>query len=207
MGLGPCLASCGPLLVSYIAAKGKNYKEAFWTWFIFSIARVFAYCLLGVLSGILGQVFISRIYALHIGKYISLFGGLFVIAISIVIFFQNKMAFGAHSFLEKRFVKGGSKSVFIFGLTVGLVPCAPLIGIFSTIGLMSRNIADGLFFGLSFGLGAMISPLLILALAAGSIEKFLLNQKAKLIFSRICAVIIFILGILIILKTIRSTFV
>lgn len=203
LGLGPCLASCGPLLVSYIAARGKNYTGALWTWFVFSIARVFAYCLLGVLSGMLGQVFIKHIYGLHIGRYISIFGGLFVIALSIAIFFQNKSSLNVHSFIEKHFIKDDTKSIFIFGLIVGMVPCAPLIGIFLTMGLMSRNIIDGIFFGLSFGLGTLVSPLLILALAAGSIERFLLNRKTKLFFSRICAIIIFILGILIILRAVK----
>lgn len=198
LGLGPCLASCGPLLVSYIAASAKGFKQAFWAWFVFSLARVFVYCILGVLAGIFGQFFISHIYPLHIGKYISFAGGVFILIIGLLVFLGKAPDLRICSALNEKFIKNDVKSIFLFGVIVGVSPCAPLIGIFATMGLMSRNILDGVIFGLSFGVGTMVSPLLILAVLAGSIEKFLLNQKARIIFNRICGIVIIILGILII---------
>ena len=39
-GSGPCLAACGPLLISYIAGTGKKFKDSVVTYLIFSSARI-----------------------------------------------------------------------------------------------------------------------------------------------------------------------
>jgi len=200
LGLGPCLVSCGPILISYIAASGKGYRQSLAAWFIFSSARIFIYCLLGGIAAIFGELFLRRTYSAYIAKYISITGGIFIIIIGITMLLGNRQNLRICSFLDKYFIKKDFKSVFIFGMIVAIVPCAPLIGIFSSIGLMSRSIAEGMLFSLFFGLGTLFSPLLFLAVAAGFIGQFLKDAKPRAILNNICAIIITILGIFIIFR-------
>lgn len=182
LGVGPCLASCGVLLSSYIAARSRNYKQAFLDWLLFSAGRIFAYCALGVFAASIG-VFLK--------KYISLLAGLFIVLIGLMVFF----GVSPRVKLMKRI-----NSAFTLGLTLGLIPCLPLVGIFSAIGMMSRNIAEGVLFSFIFGLGTLFSPLIFLALGAGFLERIAASLRARLVLRRLCALIIIFYGFLIILR-------
>lgn len=182
LGLGPCLASCGVVLTSFIAARARNYKEASFDWLLFSAGRIFAYCILGVFAVSIG-VFLK--------KYISLPVGLFIVLIGVMLFF------GVNPRIK---VIRQINSAFILGVTIGLLPCLPLVGIFSAIAMMSRSIGEGVLYSFIFGLGTLFSPLIFLALGAGLLEKITISAKARLILSRICALIIILYGLRVVLN-------
>src|SRR3989338_1088242 len=122
LGAGPCLASCGPLLISYIAANAKSPRQALWYWFVFSIARIFVYVIFGIFLGIFGEFFLHHIYPTHIGRYILISGCVFIVGIGIVMLLKNK---------PQPKICSSNTSIFVFGLTLGVIPCAPILGILS----------------------------------------------------------------------------
>ena len=80
------------------------------------------------------------------------------------------------------------------------------MGIFSYITMVSTNYREGMLLSACFGLGTLISPLILLGLLAGYLPKlkFLQDEKNLLIFQRICGVILFLLGMHIVVKTVIS---
>lgn len=89
------------------------------------------------------------------------------------------------------------KSMVLFGLIIGFLPCAPLIAILSYIGLISKTGLTSLLYSLFFGLGTILSPLIFLIILAGLIPKLLIDRTAIYyrIFNIICGLIIIFLGI------------
>lgn len=192
-GIGPCLASCGPLLISYIAATNKNIKTSVFVYLLFSLSRVSVYSVLSISIFLFGQA-LTNYFVGNLSRYLFIFGGLFIISIGVLVMLgnapQNQLCQRMHSF----FLKKDAKTVIILGLVIGILPCAPLISILSYIGLMAKSWLNALLLGFSFGLGTTFSPLLILAAASGSISKFAANNKFYRIFYVSCGAIIIFLG-------------
>src|SRR3989338_9489977 len=84
LGSGPCLISCGPFLVTFIAGAKKGPKESFWIWLVFSSTRLFAYLVLGLLAGLFSQEIVYRMYQGNLGRYLLIFGGAFVLFLGTV---------------------------------------------------------------------------------------------------------------------------
>lgn len=193
LGFGPCLASCGPLLGGYIASRARNYKQAFWDWLLFSGGRILAYCVLGFFFGNI---------SFFLKKHIPILGGLFIILIGLIVLAQTTSRFKICSFFNACSINR-INSALGFGFIVGLLPCMPLIGIFSTIAMMSRSAAEGVLYSFIFGIGTLFSPLILLVFGLGSLEKGLRNSKIKLILSRVCAIIVILYGFLVLLTALK----
>lgn len=204
LGYGPCLLSCGPILISFIAGRGKGPFVSFISWLVFSFARVIVYVFLSAVASIAGTALFSIFYWERAGYIVWFFGALFIIGLALLLFVGEGK--GLCSFLHKHFVDNNIKSFFILGLLIGFFPCVPLIGILMYITMISTNINQGIIFGSAFSLGTALSPLLILSVLAGSISKIKLFsfQKYTLLFSRICSLILFGLGSHILIKSIAG---
>ncbi len=204
LGAGPCLASCGPILISFIAATKKSPLGALKSWFIFSASRVFIYAGLGALSGIIGSGIYQLFYWETPGYIIWLIGGIFICLLGILVLLNKNTGSRICQRLHGMFIAKDTKSLVGLGFIMGIFPCAPLIGILSYISMVSIHFYQGILLALAFGLGTMISPLLFLGLATGFIPKFriLQNEKAYLFFQRLAGTILFFLGAHIIVKTI-----
>lgn len=187
LGLGPCLASCGPVLVSYIAGTKDNVAGGLRTYIIFSLGRLFVYISLGTISGIFGQIFANVFYDSKLAVYIWVIGGLFVslLGVATIIGFIPKWPFSKK--VSSLTLGNDAKSVFLLGIFVGLSPCGPLLGILSYIALVSKTILHGLFYSFAFGIGSFISPLIILAAFSGFIPSRLARYPAILKYFRIIA--------------------
>ena len=91
----------------------------------------------------------------------------------------------------------------VLGLIVGLLPCAPLLAALSYIGLVSFSWQRCIIYSLVFGLGTLISPLILLALGAGVVPRLLLNKPGiSRALRLICGLIIMFLGVQLILRNI-----
>jgi len=196
-GSGPCIASCGPILISYIAGTGKGPFKGLMSYVIFSSARIIAYTMLGFLVFWLGRFAEQRLFAGALFKYLIASGGAFIIVTGILMLAGRSLEFKLCHFLYRNILERDKKSLFIFGLAVGLLPCAPLLATLSYVGLASKSWLEGALYGMFFGLGTFISPLAILAGLAGFIPRLMHNIKAVYyrIFSFICGLIIIFLGI------------
>lgn len=187
-GMGPCLVSCGPLLICYIAGTGKNIRRAIVAYLLFSSARILAYLVAGIFFFFLGRILAAR--------FVYIAGGIFIVTTGVAIAFEKKLEFPHFK-----------TNIFIFGLIVGLIPCGPLLSLATYIGLVSKSWLQSLIYSLSFGIGTFISPLILLAIFAGAIPQFILAKKQlfRRIFNFICGAIIIFLGIhLIIIGAIKN---
>ncbi len=135
-------------------------------------------------------------------KYVLLLGGGFIIIIGLAMAFGKKLEFKFCQFLHKNLLERDGRSIFVVGLIIGLLPCAPLLSILSYVGLISRTWLSSLLYALSFGLGTFVSPLILLAILAGIIPRILLEKKAVYypVFTIICGFTIIFLGIQLILR-------
>jgi uncharacterized protein len=204
LGSGPCLISCGPFLVSFIAGANKSPKESFWIWLVFSLTRLFAYVVLGLIAGLFSQEIVYRLYRGNFSQYLLFFGGAFVLFLGAVMMLGKMDRLPACRILEEKFIRRGIKSTVLFALVVGFLPCAPLLAILSYVMLIAGSWYKGALYSLAFGLGTLLSPLIILVLLASFIPKLLAQKNRMLgILQKVCGLVIVLLGLELILKGIR----
>jgi len=204
LGLGPCLVSCGPILLSYIAGTKKSPLEGLRSWFIFSVSRISIYIFLGGIAGFAGSELFRRFYWEPPGYIIWLASGTFISLLGLLIFLGKTSNSKLCQALNESLIQNDTKSLITLGILIGIFPCIPLIGIFSYITMVSTHYSQGIIMSASFGLGTLISPLIFLSLLTTSIPKLrLLREEKNLsIFQRICGIILFALGVHILVKTI-----
>ncbi|MDD5731139.1 MAG: sulfite exporter TauE/SafE family protein [Candidatus Omnitrophica bacterium] len=212
-GSGPCMASCGPILVSYVAGSGKNAAKGLWVYLLFSLAKLFIYLALSVLVFFLGNFAAQRLLG-SLWRFVMAAGGIFICLIGILIAFDKIQGFSCESmafcrnnrawkFLEKNLIAQDKKSVIFMGMFMGLLPCAPLLAILSYATLVSKAWYQSMFFALSFGIGTILSPLILLVLLSGLITRLLTDKKSNYyrVFSFICGLVIIVLGIQLIARS------
>jgi len=201
-GSGPCLASCGPILISYIAAAKKDIFKGFLTYVLFSLSRISVYLLLALIIFFLGQFTLERFLGDY-AKYILIIGGSFIVLIGLLTTLGRSLRIKPLKSLHKSLLEHDKKSILMIGLVVGLLPCGPLLGIIAYVGLVSKSWVQSLIYSFSFGLGTFMSPLILLALLAGVIPQWLQDRKYYYIFRFICGIIIVFLGLQLIIKGFR----
>lgn len=194
-GFGPCMSSCGPVLISYIAGRQKNVLKSLATYWIFSSGRISAYFILGLLFFFFGKLTAERLLT-GLGPYVFIFGGVFIILVGILVALGKRIEFGFCAALYTRLLEKDKCSIFIFGLIIGLLPCAPLLAVFSSQGLIAKSWVSSILYMLSFGAGTALSPLVLLVVFAAWLPRISLRQKALLekVFNLICGLILIFLG-------------
>lgn len=203
-GVGPCLASCGPLFISYLAGTKKNLTTALSAYFLFSLARIFVYLILGILIFWLGK-FILEFWLNRFSKYLFTLGGIFIVVLGILTAVGTSSQHwlgGSCQFLQKKLLAKDKKSIILLGLIIGILPCGPLLALLGYVGLVAKNWVEVITYCLFFGLGTILSPLLILSALAGLIPRILVGLKESYykFFSVICGLVIIFLGLQLILR-------
>ncbi|MFH0762376.1 MAG: sulfite exporter TauE/SafE family protein [Candidatus Omnitrophota bacterium] len=200
-GSGPCMASCGPLLLTYIAGTAKSVSKGLLSYILFSCARISVYLAAGVSVYFLGRIFTGEFLG-ALSRYVFVLGGAFIISVGVLLILGKDKQAGFCKALQKKLLQNDKKSIIILGLIIGLAPCAPLLAIFSYLGLISKNWALALTYSFFFGLGTLISPLLVLAALTGAIPRILADKSAyRRIFNFFCGGILVFLGLQLIWRT------
>ena len=176
LGSGPCLASCGPILLSYIVATGKDIPRGLKDYFIFSLARLLAYLILILAVFFLGSYTLQRFLGDY-ARYLFILGGAFIVLVGLLLMLRIRWEFLPLQRLQKNITGHHKQNLLLMGLIIGLLPCAPLLAVFSYIGLMSKTWLQSILFILSFGLGTLLSPLILLIIIAGFIPSLLRARK------------------------------
>lgn len=152
MGLTACTVTCLPFMGTWVLGRGGSNRETLVDTGVFLLGRVTAYSLLGGLAGALGMWLTQ---ALSSG-----IGNAFIGAASI--------AAGAWLFLPSRRTspcsvarRGAGTPPFLLGFSLSLTPCAPLASLLAVCAI-SGGTLSGAGYGLMFGLGAALTPLLLL---------------------------------------------
>lgn len=194
VSFGPCFAFCGPAILSYVGGVSKGWKEALGIILVFSVTQIVIYTLVGILISGLGNIvseFLTsykQIIFIVIATIISLIG--------LVIMFGKELTLFQCGKLKNYISENSWKGSIILGISFGILPCLPFLGVSGLIFLYSNSYLEGAFLGFMFGLGKLVSPLIPLSVLAGSIP-FLLekNKIIHIVFIKTCGLILFLLGV------------
>ncbi|MFH1505054.1 MAG: sulfite exporter TauE/SafE family protein [Candidatus Omnitrophota bacterium] len=191
LGSGPCLWLCAPVLISYIASNKQNTKKSLISYLTFSAFKLLGYTIMGILAAV-GVKLLNIPFLARYLDSIFLLLGVFIILIGISTIFYREKGLGKICGWVN---KGNVKNVGILGLLIGLAPCAPLLGILNYIVIISRIPYEAIIFSLVFGIGTVLSPLLILVILSAKLANFFSqNKKIKLLIRIICGLILIVLG-------------
>lgn len=189
---GPCLLHCSSVVLPYIAASDRTWKQSVASMGIFLAARICIYTLLGLAAGALGR---AASIALHTHQdTIMTVGGLVIIGFALLII----LGYDPGHRLCRRVQRVHHRSRVVILITMAAVmgPCASLAGMLAFTALASETVLQGGLFGLAFGLGKAFSPLLPLAAAAGLVSgKIAGHPKVLKGFSLACGILMALLGL------------
>jgi hypothetical protein len=192
-GSGPCLTSCGPLLLSYIVGTQKRVAAGLFAYSLFSLVRIVVYLLLAILVFLLGRWAIEGLIG-GVSRYLFILGGTFMVLLGTLVILSRRRDTKWCSFLKNRFLEHDKKSIVLLGLLTAIFPCAPLMAMFSYLALISDKWWQSLVGALSFSLGVFISPLILLSALGGLLPQWLKGQGAR-VLSYLGGIIMVILGL------------
>ena len=183
-GLGPCTLSCAPLVVPLIMSTAKNKKHGVVLSLIFSFGRVISYMILGFLAGLLGYNLAGGISPKYLGIF-TIFLGLFLL-----FKIQNKCIFKSKIKINSPIIALTSGIIYGFG------PCPPLMALLG-LAILSKSAITGALMAFVFGLGTIISPIIIIGFFSGWFAK---QKELKEVIPYVSGIFLIILGIIYLLK-------
>jgi len=194
LGYGPCLLSCGPFLVPYISATQSGPGQGLKIYLVFSLTRIFVYAVFGILAGLLGQWVIQNFFEGPWLKWIFIGFGIFLILLGTLLLVQKLPAKGCCPSWAVKHVGSGVRPAVIFSLIIALSPCLPLWGVLGYIALISDTWFKGFLYMLAFGLGTVLSPMIIFCAAAGWLAAFSRRFEFWFMILRVlcCGILIFL---------------
>ena len=200
---GPCFSFCAPLTLPFIAATQKGWREGLKLSLAFSLARIIPYVVLSLISASFGQYLIAKFYEGQAKPIIYIVVGAFISLLGIIILIGKSPYLHLCAPFKKE-GRSGAKEMIVLGLLVGFAPCLPLLGVLAYVALGARNLLQGALLGLTFGVGTLISPLILCGSLAGGLSLILLKKPLVYkIFSRACGLILMYFGIEMIIRVLR----
>ncbi len=197
LGSGPCLSFCAPFLIVYTAAHKAGWKTSFISYGIFSCGRLLSYVLWGFVCA-LGAASLQSEALLGCSKNIYFVLGCFIVVLGLATCFNTKDLFGKTC---QMLHQGNIRNVGIAGFLVGLSPCLPLWGIFNYVILIAKGPADAVMYLLVFGLGTVLSPLVLCIVFSGKFAQALSRSpRVKAWLQYACGALLIFLGVQIILR-------
>ncbi|BCB25168.1 hypothetical protein SKTS_00540 [Sulfurimicrobium lacus] len=151
MGLTACTVTCLPFMGTWVLGRGGNGRGALRDTGLFLLGRITAYSLLGALAGALGG---WLAHALGSGVGHVAIGLASIAAGAWLLLPERRQACGAMR-------RAAAMPPLLLGFSLSLTPCAPLAALLAACSVSGGGI-EGMGYGLSFGLGAALTPLLLL---------------------------------------------
>jgi sulfite exporter TauE/SafE len=199
VGAGPCLLVCAPILLPYVAGTKRTWQEGLKATLIFGLTRLVVYTLLGGMMGYVGYYLFQLFHNQLWGKVLWGFAGIFIILLGLLIAIGKGIENPLCRYLQKQTLENSTKSMVILGIILGLSPCLPLLAVLTEIMFIAEKFYQGFLYGLAFGAGTVISPLLLLGAAAPLIPGKLLNSnRAARIFNKLCGILLIGMGLYVI---------
>lgn len=166
MGLTACTATCLPFMSSWVLGRGGSQAQVLHDTSLFIVGRIVAYLVLGALAGgvgvWLGQALKGGIGHLLIGVA-SLGAGVWLLRDQ------------AHQPCAVARASEGAPPLLL-GFSLSFTPCAPLASLLAVCA-STGGLAAGGQLGLAFGLGAALTPLLILLPLLGMFGRLLRDNR------------------------------
>ena len=160
-GATVCSMTCLSYLGPYILGTGNGFRDGVLSSLSFGLGKICCYVFLGGLAGYLGR-------ELTASPAQTLTMGIILIGVAI------SMPFVAKRGCRDKCHQGGKRaSLLTLGAATSLVPCPPVLAIL-TLAASQGSMVTGMGFGFFYGLGIIISPLL---LVGGGLS--LVSQKLR----------------------------
>jgi len=196
LGAGPCSLFCLPILIPYVAGTREGWVESLKATFAFSLSRLSAYTLLGLVAGFSSELLTTLLGGTEFGFYIRIVGGFFVLLLGVLILLGGELGVVYCRFLMRHTIDDSLKSMGLLGFIIGITPCGPLLGILTYIALSVKSPLVGAFYALCFGLGAsVITPITVLGIVAGVVPPLIFkNPRIHEIFKRSCGFMLLLMG-------------
>ena len=200
IGAGPCLFICAPILLPYVAGTRRTWQEGLRAALIFGFTRLLVYSFLGGIVGYVGYYIFKHIFYNRVwGKYLWVAGGLFIILLGILIILGKWIRNPVCRFLQKQALEDSTKSMIFLGVVIGVSPCLPLLAVLTEIMFLAKDFFQGFAYGFAFGVGTVISPLLLLSALIPFISSTLFRSEWSFrIFNFLCGVLLVLVGVYII---------
>lgn len=210
VSFGPCLAHCSLVILPYIAGTAHGWKEGLKSILVFLLVRLAIYGLFGLLAGLIGRAVI--IHLLQFEPQMIFIGSGFITFLGLYVIFKKEGLHNCQLTSNKhdgivdlgqglcqrafRNRNDGGKGSALLGLFTGVVPCLPLLGVLTFIALYAQDFWQGAFYGLAFGGGKFISPLIPLSILAGAAPAlFGRYNRVFHYFTKLCGFMLLFIGI------------
>ncbi len=186
--IGICLASCTPILVSYLISTQKGSGRFLGQIVFFVLVRAITFILTMAIVFIIGDL--AREFIERHAFLLRIIGGSFISVVGLLIFFNK------HSNL--RFFKTKSKGLFLLALLFGVKPCLPHIAMWSYVLVAAEDVHQSVMVAAAFSLGENITPIAIGFLGGRVVFRYFRGRFYR-IATKVAGAVIFILGIVFIL--------
>ncbi|MDP3539525.1 MAG: sulfite exporter TauE/SafE family protein [Azonexus sp.] len=152
LGLTACAVTCMPFIGTWVLGRGESLGGAFRDTASFLGGRLVAYAFLGGIAGAMGEWFVKELASGTGNAAIGL----------VAIFSAGWLAWPAPTSRACGLKsKLSGLSPFLLGVALTLIPCAPLATLLAT-SAAGGSVERGALLGLVFGLGALMTPMLVL---------------------------------------------
>jgi cytochrome c biogenesis protein CcdA len=175
---GPCMLSCGPILVSYVSGTSKNALQSLLSYVLFSLGRFFIYAFLSAAVFSSGSAVASRA-VFESNAALSLISGAVLVVIGLAVALNMRLALPIACRIQQFIFQRQQANAVIIGVISGLAPCIPLLAVLGYIGLISKSWPQSVALTAVFCAGTTFSPLLFVAMASAGLASFVHNRQQK----------------------------
>jgi uncharacterized protein len=166
LGSGHCLGMCGALVSGYFMKAGPS--RTYFPYFVYQIARIFVYTLVGFAAAALGVVLVSSGVFGKVQSILQMFIGFVVILLAMGILgwipLQGSVRLLPMNLLRRGYAESRTKGPLlgatIAGLLNGLMPC-PLTFAMAVKATSATTILEGGLLMLTFGAGTLPTMLFV----------------------------------------------
>jgi thiol:disulfide interchange protein DsbD len=166
-GFTVCSLSCLPTLGVYLMGTGQTFKDGLAGGFYFVGGKLLVYGTWGGAAALLGRMFEISIMQ---GRWMGIFVILTALAMPLTSYSKTKAACNC----KRSGQQGRRLSLLLLGASTSLVPCPPLAAVL-VLAAHKGSVMTGISYGLLFGSGLMVSPLVAaggsMALISGVIRR------------------------------------
>jgi hypothetical protein len=207
LGASRCAIACAPILLLYVAGTRVGWREGVKATLIFSLSRLGAYVLLGLLAGAAGMFITDILHGEGFATYIWVGAGIFTSLVGFLMLWGKEPRLHLCQLLMRHTIKDSIMSMALLGFVVGIASyCPALVGILTYIAFTVKDPLTGAFCALCFGLGAaIVTPLLVVGVLSSIIPQWVFKSpKILSIFRRSCGLLFLLFGARIIMSAIGS---
>jgi thiol:disulfide interchange protein DsbD len=180
MGMTACTVTCLPFMGTWALGRASGRGEAFLHTAVFLAGRVLTYTLLAALAGAIG-VGLAKALGGSLGNAViggaSILAGLWLLRRTATSCsgVPPRLTFQPLRFQRKR----DSLPPLFLGAALSLTPCTPLASLLA-LAANAGSAPQGAAFGLAFGLGAAMTPIIVLVPLAGRLGREIKSGRAWL---------------------------